>query len=97
MAIEIPIITPWMIQVFTILIMGFVMIKILKIFEKKLGFKIMDLFNFKQNKLDSKKRQLDKLKKEADNLADSLRIDTLIEDEKNNIKRYKAEKEKNKK
>lgn len=91
--IEIPTIAPWMIQIFTALIMIFVTYKILKTFEEKLGINFRELLNFNPNSYDNLKRKEAKLKEKRDRLADEVKLKTKIEDHKEDIARYKKAKE----
>lgn len=90
--IEIPTITPWMIQIITILIMIFVIYKILKVFEKKFGINYKELLDFNRNSYDNLKRKEAKLKEKRDRLADEIKLKTKIEDHKEDIKRYEKAK-----
>lgn len=90
--IEIQTITPWMIQIIIILIMVFVIYKILKVFEQKLGINYRELLDFNRNSYDNLKRREAKLRQKRDRLADEVKLKTKIADHEEDIKRYKKAK-----
>ena len=81
-----------MMQVITFLIMGFVVYKILSVFQKQLGINFKDLLDFNKNSVGNLERQQIKLQKKADKLAKEKEMRDKIEELKQDIQRREDEK-----
>lgn len=92
--ISMPTIEPWMISVFTYVIMIFVGVKVLQVLTKSMKIDWKNLLNFKDYSHDRLVRKAAKLKLKSERMADDLKLKDKINEHKTDIERYeKAEKE----
>ncbi len=86
--VNIPTIEPWMIQIFTYLVMVFVMVIVLKKLGVAMGIDWKTLFDFKDWKRQKLINSEKKTKLKADALANEVKTRIKLEENKEDIKRY---------